>query len=61
MAISVSVRDLASGKTVECKDIVEMLAIEDQIKEAARTFAAVLAAAASFGGEHVVDLAVQAA
>ena len=25
---------LASGKMVECKDIIEMLAVEDQIKEA---------------------------
>jgi hypothetical protein len=33
------------------------LAVEDQIKEAARTFNAVLAAAAHFGGEEVVDLA----
>lgn len=57
ITISVSVKDLSGGKTVECKDIVEMLAVEDQIKEAARTFAQVLAAATTFGGEEVVDLA----
>lgn len=56
MTINVSVKDLVSGKKVECKDIVEMLAIEDQIKEAAKTFAAVLAAAAQFGGEEVVEV-----
>lgn len=56
MTISVSVGDLTGGKKVECKDIVEMLAVEDQIKEAARTFAQVLAAAAQFGGEEVVEL-----
>lgn len=56
MTINVSVKDLVSGKKVECKDIVEMLAIEDQIKEAAKTFAAVLAAAARFGGEEVVEV-----
>lgn len=56
MMISVSVNDLASGKRIECKDIVEMLAVEDQIKEAARTFAQVLHAAATFGGEEVVEI-----
>lgn len=56
MNISVSVDDLVGGKRVECKDIVEMLAVEDQIKEACRTFKAVLGAAATFGGEEVVAL-----
>lgn len=55
--LSISVDDLADGKRVECKDIVEMLAVEDQIKEAATTFRAVLGAAASFGGEEVIELA----
>ena len=57
MNLSVNVKDLAGGKRIECKDIVEMLAVEDQIKEAARTFNAVLAAATHFGGEEVIDLA----
>lgn len=56
MTISVSVKDLTGGKKVECKDVVEMLAIEDQIREAAKTFAQVLAAAAQFGGEEVVEV-----
>ena len=56
ITINVSVNDLAHGKKVEVKDIVEMLAVEDQIKEAARTFVAVLDAAAHFGGEEVVEL-----
>lgn len=55
--LSITVDDLANGKRVECKDIVEMLAVEDQIKEAATTFRAVLGAAASFGGEEVIELA----
>lgn len=54
--ITVSVDDLSGGKQIECKDIVEMLAVEDQIREAAQTFKNVLAAAASFGGEEVVEL-----
>ena len=56
MTINVSVNDLAGGKRIEVKDIVEMLAVEDQIKEAARTFALVLHAAATFGGEEVVEI-----
>ena len=56
MNISLSVNDLAGGKRIECKDILEMLAVEEQIKEAARTFRAILEAAATFGGEEVVQI-----
>ena len=56
MNITVSVNDLSDGKKVDCKDIVEMLAVEEQIREAAQTFKNVLEAAASFGGEEVVEL-----
>ena len=56
MNLSVSVDDLSKGKQIECKDIVEMIAVEDQIKEACQTFKAVLTAAASFGGEEVVEI-----
>lgn len=56
MNLSISVNDLASGKQVDCKDIIEMLAVEEQIKEAAQTFKAVLTAAAQFGGEEVIEL-----
>lgn len=57
MNLSVSVNDLSNGKKIDCKDIVEMLAVEDQIKEAAQTFKNVLQAAASFGGEEVIEIA----
>lgn len=56
MNISVSVNDLANGKRIECKDIVEMLAVEDQIKEAAATFKQVLNAAVHFGGEEAIAI-----
>lgn len=56
MNISVSVNDLAGGKRVDCKDIMEMLAVEEQIKEAAANFKAVLDAAAHFGGDEVIEL-----
>jgi len=56
ITLRVTVNDLASGKRVEAKDIVEMLAIEDQIREAAQTFKQVLDAAATFGGEEVFEI-----
>ena len=56
MNISVSGNDLSDGKKIDCKDIIEMLAVEEQIKEAAQTFKNVLEAAASFGGEEVIEL-----
>jgi hypothetical protein len=54
--LTVSVTDLVNGKRVECKDIMEMLAAEAQIKEAAATFGNVLKAASQFGGEEVIAL-----
>ena len=54
MNISVTIDDLIRGKKIECKNIVEMLAVEDQIKEAAATFKQVLDAAAHFGGVLVL-------
>jgi hypothetical protein len=54
--LTISVNDLENGKKVDCKDIVEMLAVEQQIREAAETFKNVLMAAATFGGEEVVEI-----
>lgn len=54
--LTISVNDLEKGKTVECKDIVEMIAVEEQIKEAAQTFHNVLGAASTFGGEEVIEI-----
>jgi hypothetical protein len=56
LTIQVTVDDLTRGKRVEMKDVVELLAVEEQILEAARTFKAVLEAAAQFGGEEVVEI-----
>jgi len=54
--MTVSVHDLVHGKKIECKDIMEMLAVEAQIREAAQTFGTVLKAASQFGGEEVIEL-----
>ena len=56
MNISVTVGDLVNGKHIECKDIVEMRAVEEQIKEASQNFKAILETAAHFGGEEVIEI-----
>ncbi len=55
-ATTLSVNDLWQGKKIDCKDIVEMLEIEDQIRKAASMFKAILESAAHFGGEEVLEL-----
>jgi hypothetical protein len=54
--ISISVNDLVGGKRVKCRNIIEMFAVEGQIKEAAVTFKQVLNAATYFGGEEVIEI-----
>ena len=54
--LTITVNDLAGGKVIECKDIVEMLAAEQQVREAAETFKSVLDAAANFEGEEVIEI-----
>jgi hypothetical protein len=54
--LTISVNDLANGKTIECRDILEMLAAEQQVREAAQNFKSVLIAASQFDGEEVVEL-----
>ena len=56
MTIHVTVNDLVEESESELKDVVEMLAVEEQIREAAKTFAQVLRAAATFGGEEVIEI-----
>jgi c-di-GMP-related signal transduction protein len=56
MNITVSVNDLENGKKIDCKDIIEMVAVEEQLKEAAKNFKEVLNAAATFGGETVLEV-----
>ena len=52
---SLSVADLVEGKRIECIDIVEMMSIEERIKEAASVLKSVLHVAAHFDGEEIVD------
>ncbi|MBI3700539.1 MAG: hypothetical protein HY242_08880 [Afipia sp.] len=56
MNISVNISELVNGKRIECKDILEMLAVEEQIREAAIRFKQVLHAATYFGGEEAFEI-----
>lgn len=55
VAVTITVNDLVRGKTVACKDILEMSAIVEQIKEASEGFKVMLDAAAQFEGEQVLE------
>ena len=55
--ITITAGDLYRGKRIDCKDIREMVAIEDQVREAAQVFKTVLDTAAQFGGEEVIEIA----
>lgn len=54
--ITITANDLVNGRKIECKDILEMLGVEEQLKQAAQTFKAVLDAAANFGGEEALEV-----
>ncbi|HYC98459.1 hypothetical protein [Brevundimonas sp.] len=56
VTLTLTVKDLEGGKRVEVKDVVELLAIEGHIRQAAQTFKEVLDAASHFGGEEVLEL-----
>lgn len=52
----INVNDLVNGRTIQCKDILEVLDAEERVMGAAKSFASVLRAAAWFGGEEIVAL-----
>ena len=56
VTLTIAVKDLENGKRIEVKDVVELLAIEEHIRQAAQTFKQVLDAASHFGGEEVLEL-----
>ena len=55
IGIEIRVNDLVDGKVIECKDIIEMISIEEQIREACQNFKIILDTAAQFGGEEVIE------
>ena len=55
-ALTIRVDDLIQGTKVECKDILEMMAVEEQIVTACQTFKSILQSMAHFDGEEVIEL-----
>lgn len=51
-----TVKTFVRGTTFTCKDVVELLHIEDQSKYMALELRAILECAATFGGEEVIDV-----
>ena len=56
MNLQLTVDDLTNGKHIECKDIMEMRSVEEQIKDACQNFKSILETAAHFGGEEVFEI-----
>ena len=54
--LTITINDLVKGRVIECKDILEMLDIEDQIRSACQTFKNILESAAYFEGEEVIEI-----
>nr|WP_316642642.1 hypothetical protein [uncultured Roseateles sp.] len=57
MQMRVTVNDLVLGRTFECKDIIEIMAVQGQLKEATELFHKMLTAASTFEGEEVIRFA----
>jgi hypothetical protein len=55
--LTITVDDLVKGKHIECKDILEMLAVEQQLREACEMFKRILDCSAHFDGEEIIDFA----
>jgi hypothetical protein len=52
----ITVNDLVKGRSVKCKDILEVLQVEQDVRTASELFADILRTASWFGGEEVVEL-----
>lgn len=53
---ALTVGKLAQGTEITCDNVAELLGVEDQIKEATLMLKSYLDAAATFGGEEVLDM-----
>jgi hypothetical protein len=54
--LTITSGDLIVGRRVEAADLAEILALEDLITRAARTFSMLVRAAADFSGDEVIEL-----
>lgn len=54
--IRLTIDDLQKGRTFECREITEMLVVENELREACEVLQSVLNAAAHFGGSELIDI-----
>lgn len=52
----ITVNDMVRGKEISCKDISEMIVVEDQIREACQNLSQILFVCRNFEGEEIVDI-----
>jgi len=55
MNLKLTVNDLVGGRTIECKDINEMMDVEDTIKSSCQVLKGMLDACSGFEGEEIID------
>ena len=53
--IEIKIDDLVHGKEIDCKDIGQMISVEENLTEDCENFKRMLDTAAQFGGEQVID------
>ena len=54
---ALTIQDLQQGRAFECKEITEMLAIENDLKEACEVLVKILDASSYFDGDELIDIA----
>ena len=57
---ALTISDLEQGRTFECKEITEMLAIEHDLHQACETLLRILTCAAHFEGDELIDIKLTA-
>lgn len=55
MNINLTVDDLVKGRTIECKDILEIIDAEESVKSACQGMKNLLEACAGFEGEEIIE------
>ena len=53
---ALTVEGLYNGTTFTCKNVAEMMGIEDEVREAALRLRTIIELARNFGGEEVIDV-----
>ena len=51
-----TVNDMVDGKEIACKDIGEMIAVEEQIKDGCLSLSRILYMCQHFDGEEIIDI-----